>query len=454
MKSFEIKESNKMLPLIFQWFTDNQRALPWRINYAPYEVWISEMMLQQTQMERGVEYYLRWMKQFSSIEDVAHASESDILQAWEGLGYYSRARNLHATAKIICEHHSGKIPCDADTLLTFPGIGDYTVAAIMGISFEKDFPTIDANVERVFSRLCDIESNKLKAIVTEEVTKIFQKGKARIFNQAWMEFGALICKKTPQCQLCPITGFCESYRLGVQNLRPVAKKKTDIVPVYATFCAIYHPEKGYLLHKRPDKGLWANMWEFIGVDSFMLDNEQSENKINQVGETTQINPIEKLEEDNKTPSNNVLLQNTLCEMQTTLKKTIRPTKAKINHPMKNDLFYDLANLVLVKELKNIFNDDSIVDKTASEYILNISNARTNNQKKVKKENTQNENTSNSFPHAPFAHIKHSYTHHRLQALFYKWDIDFDLVPREDYKWVKDIKSVAMPAHHRKATSKL
>jgi len=418
MKSFESAQAKKMLSIIFQWFSDNQRALPWRVNYTPYEVWISEMMLQQTQMERGVQYYLRWMQRFSSIEEVANAPESDILQAWEGLGYYSRARNLHATAKIICEKYSGKIPCDADLLLALPGIGDYTVAAIMGIAFEKDFPTVDANVERVFSRLCNIDSNKLKQVVTKEVSKIFPKGKARIFNQAWMEFGALICKKVPQCEQCPITEFCESYKLGVQNLRPIPKKKAVIIPVHATFCIINHAEKGYLVRKRPDKGLWANMWEFIGVDSFVLDVEQREN------EPHQINKINK----------------------------------------SNRLYHDLARSVLIDELQSLFcigignGNKRINNESMNMEIINdkrINNDRINNDKiihnEIKNSIEKNElHKLNIFPSIACAQVKHSYTNHRLQAFFYKWNIDFDLVLGEDYKWVHDLESVAMPAHHRKA----
>ncbi len=390
MKSFKSAEIKKMLPLIFQWFTDNQRKLPWRVDYMPYEVWISEMMLQQTQMERGVEYYLRWMQRFSSVQDVANASESDILQAWEGLGYYSRARNLHAAARIICEKHSGEIPCDADALLALPGIGDYTVAAIMGISFQKDFATIDANVERVFSRLCNMETNKLKVIVTEEVCKILPKGKARIFNQAWMEFGALICKKVPQCEKCPISSFCESYELGVQNLRPIPKKKAEIVPVFAGFALIEHVEHGYLLRQRPQKGLWAGLWEFIGLDNIMIDGEQKSTPLNQM----------------------------------------------------------IIRKALLGELELLFNIDIENTKTKSMETSSMETESMNKQKNPK--GSLYLNTMTDFPQKAFAQIKHSYTNHRLQALFYRWHINFDLVLGEDYKWVTDLDSVAMPSHHRKA----
>ena len=418
MKSFEIDQAREMFSIIFRWFDDNQRALPWRIDYAPYEVWISEMMLQQTQMERGVEYYLRWMQRFSSIEDVARASEGDILQAWEGLGYYSRARNVHATAKIICSEYAGEIPCDAELLHALPGLGDYTVAAIMGISFEKDFPTVDANVERVFSRLCNIESEKLKQIVTKEVTRIFPKGKARVFNQSWMEFGALLCKKVPQCDKCPITIFCESYKLGVQNSRPVLKKKAAIIPVHASFCIMHHVDKGYLLHRRPHKGLWADMWEFIGVDSFMLDTGKPDafdtaDTFGQQGDFAK--------NDKAIKANNIL----------------------------ND---DLARSVLIKELETLFD-------------IHINDENKLPDSEIKKQVPQTEQTEhteqteqglvnqwNIFPRDACAHVKHSYTNHRLQAAFYRWNIDFDLMVGEDYKWVKDLDSVAMPAHHRKVAS--
>lgn len=373
MKSIDKTNYDILLFHLFHWFEENKRSLPWREYYHPYEVWISEMMLQQTQMDRGVEYFLRWMAKFSSIKDVARASESEILQAWEGLGYYSRAKNLHKAAKIICEKHDCEIPSNYDALLALPGIGSYTAAAIMGIAFEKDYATIDANVERVFSRLCNITDNNLKVSVSEEVNKILPHGKARIFNQALMEFGALLCKKVPQCEKCPLIGLCEAFLKKVQNERPLPKKKAEIVPVYATFCILKNKEKGYLVRKRPKKGLWADMWEFIGLDTFIVDKSSE--------------------------GSNLTFLSTQNNMES------------------------FARYLLIDALKKIFT---------KENLKNLSGNFLNNKSII---------------------IKHSYTNHRLQAYFFYKEITFDIVAIQDYRWIKSLDEVAMPAHHRKALNK-
>jgi len=255
--------------VLLDWFDKNQRPLPWRkapAPYNPYDIWISEIMLQQTQMDRGVVYFLRWKERFPDIEAVAKASEEDILQAWEGLGYYSRARNLHKAAKIMVADFGGKVPQNVDDLASLPGIGPYTIAAILSIAYEQDILTVDANVERIFSRICNMETTNLKKTVHEEVSRIFPKGKARYFNQACMEFGALVCSKPPQCFVCPIIDFCKAKKLGLERERPVLAKKAPIIAVNAVFIILFDVKKGYLLRKRPNKGLWANMWEFLGID--------------------------------------------------------------------------------------------------------------------------------------------------------------------------------------------
>lgn len=278
MKHFLQSEMSEICRRLFQWFLQNERPLPWRKNYHAYEVWISEMMLQQTQMERGVQYYERWMKRFPCVEDVATASADEILQAWEGLGYYSRARNLHAAAKVICEQYKGNIPCNFEDLCALPGIGNYTASAIMGIAYEQDYVSVDANFERVFARLCNIEEAKLKDIVKREAVRMLPTGRARIYNQALMEFGALVCKKNPQCEHCPLTEFCESRKEGLEQARPVLAKKQKREQVKAFYTILYHSEKGFLLRKRPQKGLWANMWEFLGYEEKDVQKCPQKNK--------------------------------------------------------------------------------------------------------------------------------------------------------------------------------
>lgn len=258
------------VPPLLAWFERHKRPLPWRTTYAPYDVWISEMMLQQTQMERGVAYYKRWMERFPTLEHVAEASEEDILHAWEGLGYYRRARFLHATAKAIMSRHQGRIPDSETALLALPGLGPYTVAAILGIAFNQNIATIDANVDRVFARLYNIDSPPRKqpaaGFIHQEANRLLPQGQARQYNQALMELGALICRKIPQCPECPLQSFCRSRAQGVELARPVLEAKSPHVPVQSVHGLLIQNGQ-ILLRQRPAEGVWGNLWECPGNDN-------------------------------------------------------------------------------------------------------------------------------------------------------------------------------------------
>ena len=249
------------------WFKKNQRLLPWRSNYAPYEIWISEVILQQTQMERGISYFTRWMTRFPSVADVASASDEEIMRYWEGLGYYRRAKMLHKAAKVIVQEHHGRIPSTREELLSLPGLGEYTAAAILGIAYEQDIATIDANVERVFSRLLDIDTPVKKSpaasLIRREAQKMLPHGNARIYNQALMELGALVCKKRPLCSNCPISAWCAAYRRGVAALRPVLGPRSQPETGIAVHGVLMSGDH-VLLVQRPQTGLWGGMWEFPG----------------------------------------------------------------------------------------------------------------------------------------------------------------------------------------------
>lgn len=252
---------------LLEWFAKEGRALPWRCHYSAYNIWISEIMLQQTQMDRGVGYYQNWMQCFPDIRSVAEASESEIIKAWEGLGYYSRARNLHKAAKQIMALHNGEFPRELSEIRALPGVGEYTAGAIASIAFEQNVPAVDANVERVFSRLLDIDTliknKRAKAYVRESVMNCMPKGKARFFNQALMELGALVCSKNPACNRCPVQEFCEAFRLGVTDKRPVLNVKPGRIYVKLATGVLVH--KGcVLIQKRPPVGIWADFWEFPG----------------------------------------------------------------------------------------------------------------------------------------------------------------------------------------------
>ncbi|MBQ4076586.1 MAG: A/G-specific adenine glycosylase [Mailhella sp.] len=268
-KTFSFDAAQGISAALLRWFDVHKRPLPWRERYAPYEVWISEVMLQQTQMERGVTYFQRWMSRFPDIRSVAEATEEEILRHWEGLGYYRRARFLHQAAKAVVEKHGGELPGSKDALSALPGLGAYTVDAVLSIAFEQNVVPVDANVERVFSRLLDIGSPIRKKpaadIVKREALRLLPEGHARDYAQALMEFGALVCGKSPRCTECPLAEWCEAHRLGLERERPVKDAAATMVPVTSAH-GIILCQKHVLLFQRPASGLWGNMWEFPGLD--------------------------------------------------------------------------------------------------------------------------------------------------------------------------------------------
>ena len=252
---------------LLNWFAAAKRPLPWREDYQPYRVLVSEIMLQQTQMERGVAYFLRWMEQFPSLRHLAEAHPDTVLKAWEGLGYYSRARNLHKAARIIMEEHGGVIPTDPAVLQSLPGIGGYTAGAVASIACNVPAPAVDANVERVFARLFDLDSPvkspETADFIRQTAQAMIPEGRARDFNQALMELGALVCKKNPLCEECPVASFCRSLRLGVVKERPLPGKKPPSSKVFAVTGILAHKGRIFI-QKRLDTGVWSGFWEFPG----------------------------------------------------------------------------------------------------------------------------------------------------------------------------------------------
>ena len=258
----------KMQQNLLRWFHKNARDLPWRKSYSPYHVWISEIMLQQTQMDRVIDYFIRWMKQLPDIGSIAISNEEKILKLWEGLGYYTRAKNIIRTANILMEQYNGELPPDYPDLLQLPGIGKYTAGAIMSIAYNKEYPIVDANIERVFARLFNLEKpvkNKIThAFIWQKANALIPKGKAREFNQALMELGALVCiPRNPRCRICPVRNYCRSLLENVADKRPVADKPSQTVFIEMSTGLLTHKDK-ILIQKRKSRGVWANLWEFPG----------------------------------------------------------------------------------------------------------------------------------------------------------------------------------------------
>ncbi|EPR34320.1 A/G-specific adenine glycosylase [Alkalidesulfovibrio alkalitolerans DSM 16529] len=250
------------------WFAENARPLPWRESYDPYQVWLSEIMLQQTQMERAVGYFQRFVARFPDMASLAAASEEEVLKLWEGLGYYSRAKNLLACARRVVAAHGGALPHDPKTLQALPGIGPYTAGAVASIAFARDVTAVDANVERVFARLFDLDmpvrEARTRAFILETAAALVPRGKAREWNQALMELGALVClPKRPRCSECPLSGQCEAYRLDLVFERPVPAKAVDYIPMDVASGLLVR-EGRVFIQKRPETGVWAGLWEFPG----------------------------------------------------------------------------------------------------------------------------------------------------------------------------------------------
>lgn len=253
---------------LLTWYNSHARSLPWRGTTDPYAIWVSEIMLQQTRVETVVPYYERWMERFPTIHSLALASQQDVLTVWEGLGYYSRARNLHRAAQIVQDSLGGKIPSDRKSLLRLPGIGRYTAGAIASIAFGLDEPTLDGNIRRVLARLFDVDiparSPAGERLLWTLAGSHLPAGRAGDFNQALMDLGATVCLPAlPSCTLCPLAEFCLARRRGVQHQRPVLAPRPRL-PHHTVSAAVILRAGKVLITQRPANGLLGGLWEFPG----------------------------------------------------------------------------------------------------------------------------------------------------------------------------------------------
>lgn len=252
---------------LIQWYLQNKRDLPWRKTDNPYFIWLSEIMLQQTRVAQGLSYFLSFTEAFPTVFDLANAPEEKVLKLWQGLGYYSRARNLHATAKHVAYNLDGKFPATYKELLKLKGVGDYTAAAIASISYGEPVPVVDGNVYRVLSRYfgvdTDISSTQAKAEFRELAGSQLPKDSAADFNQAIMEFGALQCvPKSPDCVNCIFNANCVAYATGRVGELPVKLKKTKVTNRYFNYLIVKDANGNSLMQKRTAKGIWHNLYEF------------------------------------------------------------------------------------------------------------------------------------------------------------------------------------------------
>ncbi|EKD93459.1 MAG: hypothetical protein ACD_28C00145G0004 [uncultured bacterium] len=261
----DTKEIQKKL---LRWFAEYQRPLPWRQTYDPYQVWISEIMLQQTQVKIALPYFDRWMKALPTIHAVAQADEQTVLKLWEGLGYYSRVRNLQKAARVIVDEHGSVFPSRYEDILKLPGIGKYTAGAIASIAFNQEKPIVDGNIIRLMARLLDYRENTRKPealnVFWEKAQEWIPKGEARNFNQSMMEFGALLCTpKAPACGQCPLQRNCGAFKAGTVEQLPNRGRATERVDLKVAVAIIQRLNKIFI-QKRTAKGLMQGLWEFPG----------------------------------------------------------------------------------------------------------------------------------------------------------------------------------------------
>jgi A/G-specific adenine glycosylase len=257
--------------LITDWYRQNKRDLPWRETKDPFRIWLSEVILQQTRVQQGLPYYLKFTEHFSDVNALATADEQLVLNLWQGLGYYSRGRNLHQTAKIISNELKGEFPLNSEGLQKLKGIGPYTAAAIASFCYNEPVPVIDGNVSRVLSRVFDIEepinSTQGEKTIRSLATSLIDFNDPATYNQAIMEFGALQCTPSkPDCTHCPLEGLCLAKQNKTIDQRPVKHKKTKIKHRYFHYAVLSNDQK-IVITKREEKDIWQHLYQFPLVET-------------------------------------------------------------------------------------------------------------------------------------------------------------------------------------------
>ncbi len=257
---------------LLQWYLQNRRDLPWRNTVNPYHIWLSEIMLQQTRVAQGMPYFIRFTEVFPTIFDLAKTDEEQVLKLWQGLGYYSRARNMHKTAQIIAFELNGNFPNNYEDLLKLKGIGEYTAAAIASFAFKQVVPVVDGNVFRVLSRYfniqSDISSSSAKKEFSALANELIPNDQPDLFNQAIMDFGALQCvPKNPNCEICIFNSSCAALQKKKVDQLPIKTKKTKVTNRFFNYLIFLDTENNTIINKRTQKGIWHNLYEFPVIET-------------------------------------------------------------------------------------------------------------------------------------------------------------------------------------------
>jgi len=248
-------------------YDGGRRDLPWRVDRSPYRVWVSEIMLQQTRVDTVVPYYEAWMERYPDIQALAEADEEEVLKSWEGLGYYSRARNLHRAARLVRESHAGEVPDSREKLRELPGIGEYTAGAVASLAFGEVVPAVDGNVRRVLARLFDLEA-PTTAELRDLASALVHPERPGEWNEALMEFGATVCTpRSPDCESCPLASECRALAARTVELRPPPKRKAKVHTAEFHVVVPVRTDGALYLVRRPSEGLLGGLWEFPQAES-------------------------------------------------------------------------------------------------------------------------------------------------------------------------------------------
>ena len=270
-----MKNSELLYYQLYTWFDHNQRVLPWRETEDAYQIWVSEIILQQTRVEQGLPYFMRFVERFPTLSSLADAHEDEVLRYWQGLGYYSRARNMYKAAQQLVSHGYATFPQTFEEIRALPGIGDYTAGAISAFAYNQPYPALDGNVYRVLARLTDCEmpfdTSAGKRHFHQVANELLDRNNPRLFDSALMEFGALYCVPTsPDCMNCPLQTWCQAYAHHTVDLLPVRKPRPKIRDRYFNYTIYLTPDRQTLLHQRQEKDIWHHLWEFPLVESNQL----------------------------------------------------------------------------------------------------------------------------------------------------------------------------------------
>jgi len=292
------QDNNGIKAKLFRWYQENQRVLPWRGSKDPYKIWLSEIIMQQTRVAQGTPYYLKFVEKYPLVTDLASADEQEVLKLWQGLGYYSRGRNLLKAAQQIVFEYKGVFPCEYNEVIKLKGIGPYTAAAIVSIAYNKPHAVLDGNVYRVLARLYAIEipinAPQARLVFQKQADALLDKKNPGVFNEAMMELGATVClPKNPDCPNCPVLSYCKAYKSGSQNILPRKLASRSVKTRYFHYLMIKKSGKFYI-RQRLAGDIWQGLFELPLIETNEVDF-LTINQINEILDTkiTFLKPIQK-----------------------------------------------------------------------------------------------------------------------------------------------------------------